>query len=353
MPGKAAKVLITERQQPILVELSKSRTESQLVVQRATVVLRAFAGQLNEQIAAEIGLGAGQVGVWRRRWQATWEALTALECREPRRLREAIQEVFRDAPRSGSPGTFTAEQVTQILALACEPPEQSGCPITHWTRKELHAEVLKRGIVSKISESQVGRYLKQAALQPHRRKMWLNTTEKDPAVFAEQVKTICQTYLEAPRQAAEDGTRTVCVDEMTGLQALERVAPDKRPQPDSVAKHEFEYERHGTTTLIGNWDVVAGQMIACTLGPTRTEPDFVLHIAQTVATDPDVPWVFVADCLNVHQSAGLVEWVAKTCDPDQQLGKKGQVRHPEIPGHAARVPIGPGASHPLRIPAEA
>ena len=98
MPGKAAKVWITERQQPILRELSKSLTESQLVVQRATIVLRAFAGQLNEQIAVEIGLGPGQVGVWRRRWQAAWEELTALECREPRRLREAIQEVFRDAP---------------------------------------------------------------------------------------------------------------------------------------------------------------------------------------------------------------------------------------------------------------
>jgi transposase len=257
MPGKAAKVWITERQQPILIELSKSRTESQLVVQRATVVLRAFEGRLNEQIAAEIGLGTHQVGVWRRRWQAAWEELTALECREPRRLREAILEVFRDAPRSGSPGKFTAEQVTQILALACEPPEKSGRPITHWTRKELHAEVLKRGIAP-ISESQVGRYLKQAALQPQRRKMWLNTKEKDPAVFAEQVKTVCQTYREAPQRAAKDGTRTVCVDEMTGLQALERVAPDKRPQPDSVAKHEYEYVRHGTTTLIGNWDVVAG-----------------------------------------------------------------------------------------------
>lgn len=352
MPGKAAKVLITERQEPILVELSKSRTESQLVVQRATIVLRAFEGQLNEQIAAEIGLGAGQVGMWRRRWQAAWAELTALECREPRKLREAIQEVFRDAPRSGSPGTFTAEQVTQILALACEPPEKSGRPITHWTRKELHAEVLKRGI-AQISESQVGRYLKQAALQPHRRKMWLNTKEKDPAVFAEQVKAVCQTYQEAPRLHAQDGTHTISVDEMTGLQALERVAPDKPPQPDSVAKHEFEYERHGTTTLIGNWDVVAGQMIACTLGPTRTEPDFVLHIAQTVATDPDVPWVIVVDCLNVHQSAGLVEWVAKTCELDQPLGKKRETRHPGIAGHTARVLVGSDASHPLRVSAKA
>lgn len=335
MPGKAAKVLITERQQAILVELSKSRTESQVVAQRATIVLRAFAGQLNEQIAVETGLGAGQVGVWRRRWQAAWEELTALECREPRRLREALLEVFRDAPRSGSPGKFTAEQVTQILALACEPPEKSGRPITHWTQKELHAEVLKRGIVDKISASQVGRYLRQAVLQPHRRKLWLNTKEKDPAVFQRQVETVCKTYQEAPRRAAKDGTRTVCVDEMTGLQALERIARDKPPQPDSVAKHEYEYERHGTTTLIGNWDVVAGQMIACTLGPTRTEPDFVLHIAQTVATDPEVPWIFVMDCLNVHQSAGLVEWVAKTCELDQPLGKKRETGHPPVAGRAA------------------
>jgi DDE superfamily endonuclease/Homeodomain-like domain len=243
--------------------------------------------------------------------------------------------VFRDAPRSGSPGKFTAEQVTQILALACEPPEKSGRPITHWTQKELHAEVLQRGIVPKISVSQVGRYLKQAALQPHRRKLWLNTKEKDPAVFQQQVETVCKTYQEAPRRAAKDGTRTVCVDEMTGLQALERVARDKPPQPDSVAKHEYEYERHGTTTLIGNWDVVAGQMIACTLGPTRTEPDFVLHIAQTVATDPEAPWIFVVDCLNVHQSAGLVEWVAKTCELDQDLGKKKPARDSGIAGHAA------------------
>lgn len=351
MPGKAAKVWITERQQPILIELSKSLTESRLVVQRATIVLRAFAGQLNEQIAVEIGLGPGQVGVWRRRWQAAWKELTALECREPRRLREAIQEVFRDAPRSGSPGTFTAAQVTQILALACEPPAKSGRPITHWTRKELHAEVRKRGI-AQISESQVGRYLKQAVLQPHRRKMWLNTKEQDPAVFEEQVKTVCQTYLEAPRRAAKEGTRTVSVDEMTGLQALERAAPDKPTQPAAVAKHEFEYIRHGTTTLIGNWDVVAGQMFACTLGPTRTEPDFVLHIAQTVATDPNVPWVFVADCLNVHQSAGLVEWVAKTCELNQPLGKKRETRHPGIASHATCVLVRPDTSHPLRVSTE-
>jgi transposase len=353
MPGQAAKVVITERQQAVLLELSKSRTESRLVVQRATIVLRSFDGRLNEEIAAEVGLGRHQVGKWRRRWQEAWDELAALECREPRKLREAIYEVFRDAPRCGAPATFTAEQVTQILALACEPPEKSNRPITHWTRRELYQEVLLRGIVPQISESQVGRYLQRAALQPHRRKMWLNTTEKDPAVFQQQVETVCKTYLEAPQRHANDGTRTVCVDEMTGLQALERAAPDKPPQPASLAKHEFEYVRHGTTTLIGNWDVVLGETLACTLGPTRTEPDFVAHITQTVATDPEVNWVFVVDCLNVHQSAGLVEWVAKACEVNQPLGKKRPARRIEIASHPSRLPVGPHPSHPLRIPAQA
>ena len=69
--------------------------------------------------------------------------------------------------------------IVQILAVACEPPEKSGRPITHWTAHELADEVVKRGIVPSISVAQVGRYLREAALQPHKKRYWLNTTEKD------------------------------------------------------------------------------------------------------------------------------------------------------------------------------
>ncbi len=85
---------------------------------------------------------------------------------------------------------------------------------------------------------------------------------------------------------------------MTGIQALERIAPDKPVRPDHIARHEFEYERHGTTTLIGNFDVVTGDMIASTLGPTRTEEDFINHIERTVNLDPNGNWVFIMDTLN-------------------------------------------------------
>ena len=186
------------------------------------------------------------------------------------------------------------------MALACESPKLSGRPITRWTHRELRDEVIKRGIVASISVAQVGRYLQQAALQPHRKKMWLNTTEKDPEKFQREVENVCQTYLEAPRKAALDGTHTVSVDEATSLQAIERNAPDKPVQPGSVAKQEFEYTRHGTTTLTAGLDVVTGMIVCPTLEATRTEPEFVAHIARTVDTDPTAEWIFIVDNLNTH-----------------------------------------------------
>ena len=197
MSGKAAKIVCSEKQYNILQQISRSSTSPQRLMQRVAIILLAFTGSHNNTIAQEVGLSRKQVGRWRRRWQQSFEALVAIECVESQAaLRRAIEDVLSDAPRSGSPGTFTAKQVAQILAVACEPPEQSGRPIDRWTHRELAEEVVKRGIVLSISDSQVGRYLQQAKLQPHRSKYWLNTKEKDPEVFAQQVQIVCQTYLE-------------------------------------------------------------------------------------------------------------------------------------------------------------
>lgn len=353
MPGKAAKVLITERQQRILEEFRRSRSAGLMVTQRASIILLAFAGRRNEEIAVDVGLERKQVGVWRRRWQLAWDSLTVLECSDTRQLREAIRETLRDAPRPGSPGKFTAEQIVQIVGVACEPPERSGRPITHWTRRELHDEVLKRGLVEAISESHVGRILREAALRPHRRKMWLNTTEKDPQVFQQQVENVCKTYLMAETLQEQNGTHTISSDEMTGIQALERIAPSEPMSRGQIARDEFEYERHGTTTLIGNFDVVTGEMIAPTLGPTRTEQDFVQHIAKTVALDPQGEWIFIVDTLNIHWSASLVEWIAEKCEPTRPLGKKRQSRSFEKQGEPIRIPVGSAAPNSPRVLAEA
>lgn len=352
MPGKAAKITVTERQLAVLQELSRSRSEAAFISQRATIIVLAFDKQSNEDISLVVGLERKQVGLWRRRWQQAWESLTLLECAEPRRLREAIRETFRDAHRSGAPGKFTPEQVAQILAVACEPPSQSGRPITHWTQRELRDEVIQRGIVETISESRIWHFLHTAALQPHRRKMWLNTKEKDPEVFEREVKAVCDAYQAAPELHEQKGTHTVSCDEMTGIQALERIAPDQPMRPGRVAREEFEYERHGTTTLIGNFDVASGELISPTIGPTRTEDDFIAHIQQTVADDPEREWIFIVDSLNIHWSAGLVKWIAEQCDPNRPLGKKGEIGRAAQSGDASCVSVRCVASHSLRVFAE-
>jgi hypothetical protein len=198
MSGKAAKIVLTEKQERVLQQIHRSRTAPQRLVQRVGVILLAFAGSLNVDVAKIVGLARKQVGIWRRRWQRSFDALVAIECRETQaELRRAIEDVLSDAARSGSAGIFTAEQVTQVLAVACEEPEQSGRPVDRWTHRELADELIHRKIVPSISVSQVGRYLAQAELQPHRSKYWLNTKEKDPEIFQQQVETVCQTYLEA------------------------------------------------------------------------------------------------------------------------------------------------------------
>jgi transposase len=324
MPGKAAKTTITERQQEILRTFSRAVTAPSRLRQRATIIILAFEGLLNEDIARRVGLTHRQVGRWRRRWANAWNQLIDIECCESRAdLRRAIEAVLSDEPRPGAPGKFTPEQVTQILAVACEPPAKSDRPITHWTVQELTDEVIRRGIVESISPAQVYRYLREAALQPHKSRYWLNTTETDPARFEAEVKTVCDTYLAAPEQERTNQTHTVCVDEMTGIQALERIAPSKAMIAGKCELIEFEYERHGTLCLIGNFVVTTGELLRPTLGPTRTEGDFASHIEQTVATDPDGSWVFVVDNLNIHCSESLVKLVAETSEGDTALGKKG------------------------------
>jgi len=354
MPGSAAKVVITERQQVVLQQIAAASTSPVRLVQRAQIILRAFEGQENQEIAAAIDLDATAVGMWRRRWAKAWPRLILIECGETRAaFHRAIEDVLSDAPRSGHPGKFTPEQITQILALACEPPEQSGRPITHWTRKELADEAKKRGIVESISPAQLGRYLREAELQPHKSRYWLNAKEKDPQQFQAKVEQVCDCYLQAPRLYAEENTHTVCTDEMTGIQALERVAATLPMKPGQVECREFEYKRHGTTTLIGNFHVVTGQLIAPTLGATRTEEDFVRHVRQTVSTDSQASWVFVVDNLNIHASESLVKYAAETCDIQQDLGKKRQTWRATFAGKPPGIPAGAQPSPPLRVLAEA
>ncbi len=124
---------------------------------------------------------------------------------------------------------------------------------------------------------------------------------------------------------AAQGDRIVTTDELTGIQALERKYPGLPLAPGKVERREFEYIRHGTCTGILSRDVVSGQIIAPTLGPTRREADFLAHLQGVVASDPQArQWHVVMDNLNIHQSESLVRWVAAESDLDIDLGEKGK-----------------------------
>lgn len=131
-------------------------------------------------------------------------------------------------------------------------------------------------------------------------------------------------YRAAPRLTAA-GERIVSTDELTGVQALERKRPGLPLAPGRVERREFEYVRHGTRALIVSRDVATGQIVAPSIGPTRTEADFLAHVQGVVATDPAAArWHFVVDNLNTHQSASLVRFVAAASGVTADLGVKGQ-----------------------------
>jgi putative transposase len=169
---KPKPIELTEEQKEILEEIVRSRTQAHGVVTRAKIVLAAAAGKNNQAIAIQLQAHRGRVrtrtrpargaSVWRARWLAAAERLGP---QSGTGLREPIETVLADAPRSGAPATFTPEQLCQLVALACEGPEASGRSVSHWTPPELADEMVKRGLVQQISPRSVGRFLKRGRSQ--------------------------------------------------------------------------------------------------------------------------------------------------------------------------------------------
>ena len=151
---------------------------------------------------------------------------------------------------------------------------------------------------------------------------WL--TPAYEADFDVKVSAINGLYQQAP-ELVKHGQRIESTDEMTGVQALERKHPNLPMLPGKVERREFEYIRHGTLAFLFNFDVVTGQLAACTASPTRNEQDFLQHIRSRVIAEPQTTqWHFISDNLNIHLSESLVRYVAEESDLDLDLGVKGK-----------------------------
>jgi hypothetical protein len=137
----------------------------------------------------------------------------------------------------------------------------------------------------------------------------------------ERIVQGCEVYASAPQRAAQ-GERTISLDELTGVQATQRKHPDLLMQPSHVLRREFEYIRHGTLSWFINFDVVTGQVIEPSWGPTRTEEDALVHLQRLIASDQKATKRHIMlDNLNIHQSESLVRWMAQRQGiPPETLG---------------------------------
>ena len=347
-PTPGGRILLSERQGRLLEAWVRRSTAPQRLVRRAQIILMLAAGKTFNQVARAVGVLRQTVYKWANRWRTQARQLAEVEVQErsDHALSNRLAGLLLDAYRPGKPATFSPEQIVKLIAVACEQPQDSGRPITRWSSRELAAEVVKRGIVKTITRSTVSRLLKEAKIKPHLSRYWLNAQPKDEAAFDAQVRAVCALYRQAT-QLHTLGIHLVCTDEKTGIQALQHLYPPKPVRAGQVARIEHDYDRHGTLCLIANLEVATGRIVAPSVGPQRTEADFLAHIQQTVAQAPQDLWLFIVDNLNTHQSASLVEWVAHHCGIEADLGVKDS--HGILKSMASRAAFLADPSHRVRL----
>jgi putative transposase len=173
MPGPAAAAIaVSAVQRGLLRRLAQRQTAPQRLVRRAQVILALAVNPCVGAAARQLGLTRRSIRLWRDRWLQATDALARVQQEQASEtaLLDLIEQALADAPRPGCPATFGPEQIVGIVAVACEPPSESGRPISHWTARELADEVKKRQIVKHVSPRSVGRFLKRgraaAAPQP-------------------------------------------------------------------------------------------------------------------------------------------------------------------------------------------
>lgn len=161
--GKALPVALTERQRVLLESLSRSRTASASLVERAQLILRASTGEPTLHIARAMGVDRQRVRRWRNRWVTELgpRLLEVEAVAGDKVLREELVQGLSDAPRSGPPPKFTPEQEERVRAMACREPSEFGLPHSQWTRRLLAEEAARQGIVESVSIAEVGRWLKK------------------------------------------------------------------------------------------------------------------------------------------------------------------------------------------------
>lgn len=320
----ARKFKLPSRLLTAFIQISKDQKESQRIGRRARMVVLAHEGATIKEIAVKVGASTQTVRRWLCRLKKTTEPLLAIPEDYPGEITEAVRALLQDSERSGRPAKFDSTCRAGIIQMACESPREHGIERSGWSCSSLASAAVKAGLAEAVSAKSVWRFLHEAAIRPWNNRGWLHSKDKteDPETFRTIVREICQIYKDSV--AAADGVHVVSADEMTGVQARERLYPDKPAAPGMPRLWEFEYIRHGATSLIAAMDVGTGRILPPCIGPTRTAADFAEAVESWVQTDSGGRWTFVTDGLNTHKSEELVRFVAEQCGTEEDLGIKGK-----------------------------
>jgi transposase len=264
-----------------LERLARSRKAPHGLVERARIILAAEGGESIYSIARRLRVTEVTV----RKWWCRFEARPKLSS-------------LRDALRSGRPAVIRPEQRAEVVRLACERPADNKAKFRDiWTISSLRDGVeAKLGL--DISRSEVWRILQLDGVRPHRVAGWLHSSDPE---FRPKVKAICDVYVDPPA-----GATVLCIDEKTGMQALEHNHPLTRASRRGPGRREFEYTRHGTVTLIGAFDVKTGDVFGrC---ERRTAENLVGFLEMLALKYPTGPVYIIWDNLNVHTGDRWVQF---------------------------------------------
>jgi hypothetical protein len=207
----------------------------------------------------------------------------------------------------GAPELFPPQDRHKVLCLATTPPAAVGVPNAPWSLDDLAYHILRETHYRDMSRSTLQRILAEAELRPHKSRYWLTSHDAD---FEAKVLDVCRLYLDAP-VLYQRGELVLCVDEKTGIQALQRAWPTQPAAPGRDERRDHEYLRHGTRCLIATRVVATGQVFGSVTAQRGTW-DFIRHVRDVVEQFPDATrFHWVMDNLNTH-------WTLKLC---QYLGK--------------------------------
>lgn len=283
MAGPPAQRLVLPRKlRRQVVRLSRSSKAERRLVERAKMIVLACEGKSNADIARLLGCTAQTVRKWRGRVKRN-KKLTSL----------------KDNPRSGRPGQVPLEVRCEIIKLACDRPKEQTFRQT-WTL-ELFCETVFAATGWKLSRSEVHRILKCNELRPHCVRIWLHSPDPD---FRAKVRKVCDLYVAPPPDAT-----VLCIDEKPGMLARERKHPTRYSRCGSANRYEFEYIRHGTSTLIAAFNTQSGEVLGqC----GRRTADGLLAFMDAIAERyPTGPVYIVWDNLNVHKGQRWDEFNAR------------------------------------------